>query len=361
MKKQILILMVALFAITSAFGQTVHPIDCLVAAESPLFPALGKNYTYTVSVPNATQFTGSPSLTYQWFVTKSKTFITSGNISAVKIPTGTGYDAVMASGTFDNATNTAATVDIKWKSTALTTVPYFLVVNVVGKNGVCDPRNMKIYKIVPANMFTLDIENVNVISSNAIVSTAVSQCYQDIQSITWVDTDAANAKYDYGTNTLVWAVAAANWATSWTPTIKLTAAVNANETVSLTWNTAIDGTGTSGTFTTTDGITWNTTAPVTTAVTGGFVGALGQVVYIRMELDHTTAATQWEGTSDIAVILAIDAVTANNDPDLHYTGTSAVCGVADGFTNDIAAVQTVKQRPSITTSPATVPFLIPIK
>ena len=366
MKKQIFILVLAFFALSfsNAYGQTPRPLTCGVT-EGPLSPQLGKTYTYSVSVPNNAQFTGTPSLTYQWFVTKSKTFVTAGSIVATPIVNnGADFDAVVASGTYNDAANTSPNIDIKWKTNATPTDPYFLVVNTVGKNGICDPKNMRIYKIAPANMFTLDITNVDVATGTALPYSALfGQCYQDIQSITWDVTKANEATYDYGSNTLVWAVAAANFATSWTPTLLLAEKIKYNEGVTLTWNTKADGTGTAGVFTTTDSLTWTTTNPVPASL--GSVGSAGEVVFIRMVLDHTTATKQSEGINDQSVILAIDGVTESGSPDLHYSNTEPVvntdCGLPDGFKYDIAPAQTVKQRPNIVTNPASVPFLTPIR
>lgn len=362
MKKQIFILLVALFAVTSAFGQlTPRALTCTVGTEGPLFPALGKSYTYEVTIPNSALFTGaSPVLTYQWYVTKDFSFV-----SPTKIANGgTDFDATIASGTFDSPANTVIPVSIKWKTTATQAAPYFLVVKVVGADPSCSTQNMKVYKIIPSNMFTLDIANVNPATSTILATeTPFSQCISDIVSVTYAAASPDDATYDYGSNTLIWAVAAANWSTSWTPSL-LTSGIDANETVTLTWNTKADGTGTGGTFTTSDGSNWTTATPVTPS-TGVSVDAAGETIYIRMILDHSTPGKNYEGLADEVITLAVDGLTANGDHDLHYSATlpvaNALCGLDDDFTYD-TTTQTVTARPGINTAtlPATQDFLNPI-
>lgn len=362
MKKQILILVVALFAITSAFGQvTINPIGCAVGTEGPLFPAIGKKYTYTVTLNNAAQYTNP---TYQWFVTKEEALITAGAITASRAAAA---EFVVATGTYDSPTSAvgANSIEISWKATTLSTDPYYLVVNTVGPNGTCDPMNMKVYKVLPQNLFTLDIANVNVLSANAITPSAVAQCYQNIQAIT-LDPASNDAKYDFGSNTLVWAVAAANWSAGWTPTVKLDNAVASGETATMTWSRTPGGAAV-GTFTAdVAGTTWTTATAVTPVAASGTVDALGETIYINLTLDHTNGTNQFEGTADQTFVLSIDGVTANGDPDLHWSLTVPIantdCGKADGFKYDIAAVQTLKQRPNVTTNtlPAPQNFLVPV-
>ena len=261
---------------------------------------------------------------------------------------------------------------IAWKTLASTTVPFFLVVNVVGDNSVCSSENTKVYKIEPQNFFTLDIVNVNsatdaVLGVDGTTGVAVSytKCMQNIQKATWLPANPTELKYYYGTDTLKWAVNAANWSKSWGPNLETTG-INTNEDVKVTWSTNINGTGTTGTFTSSDNLSWTTSDSIKSATT---VDATGSVIYITMVLDHTTATTQFEGITDEVITLAIDAKTANGDDDIHYSDTkpaaNLVCGKLDGFTYD-TTTQTVKARPAINTLTVDAlavpqPLLIPVK
>ena len=367
MKKQFLFLafftLALIFAGTnSVFAQPLpRTLDCVVT-EGPLNPLLGKTYTYSVTVPNTADFTG---LTYNWMVTKDQTWITAGSL--VANPTAAAdYDVISGSVQAENAT---APLAISWNTLATDTDPFFLLINVTGANGVCDPENMKVYKIVPVNMFTLDIANVDnagtTLALNADGTAAVAEeCVQNIQSVSW-QVGTENALYDYGSNTLVWAVVAANFSASWTPTISI-AGVHADETVeSITWSTTIGGAA-GGTFPITGGVA---DTPVPAVDASGNVGATGEIIYIRMVLDHTTATKFFEGLVEQNIILGVDGVTANGDPDVHFEDTDAAaggtadCGEADGFENDLAQ-QNLLPRPAIQTDTepvgGTEPLLIPV-
>ena len=90
MKKQILILMAFMLALVAGI-QNAHaqnltsaptcpnviPIACNVAA-NPLNPIPGTPYDYEV---NVTVPTGTPTFTYDWFVTTDKNFIATSNLT----------------------------------------------------------------------------------------------------------------------------------------------------------------------------------------------------------------------------------------------------------------------------------------
>lgn len=360
MKKQILILIVALFAVTTAFGQTLvpNPIGCAVT-EGPLTPQLGKTYTYTVAIPNSAQFTGAVPLKYNWFVTKDKTFITLGALSATVLPSGAANDFV-ATGTYNSPAGISPTIDISWNTTASLTDPFFLVVNVIGDNTLCTPANTKIYKIIPANLFTLDVANVTSAGVAGALLAPLTTCVADIQSITWVDTDQTHAKYDYGVDYLYFAVAAANFSTSWDATVNITNDQGQALITNVAWSRTYNGTYTD--LTAADADTWTANIPASAAAVGGTVGSAGETITIRVTLDYTTATNFFEGILDQAVNFEVDGVTALGDPDLHWdAGVVADCGNADAFKYD-KLVHTVKQRPAINSATGTgpEPFLIPI-
>jgi len=59
-----------------------------------------------------------------------------------------------------------------------------------------------------------------------------------------------------------------------------------------------------------------------------------------------------------------DLAATTPSPDVHYSSTlpvgNSVCGLADGFTYDIA-LQTLKARPSITAPAMPSPGFLPVK
>ena len=96
MKKQILIFVLfvlATFASVTVFGQAARPLTCTVGSESPLFPALGKTYTYSVEVPNSGNYTTS--LKYQWFVTKDPDIIDAGALTTARATNNTDFSLLL--------------------------------------------------------------------------------------------------------------------------------------------------------------------------------------------------------------------------------------------------------------------------
>lgn len=389
MKKQILFLTMFTLALifagtTNSIGQTIHPlaVGCAVT-EGPLSPLLGKTYNYAVTV-NISKFTtgGENSTTYDWWVTQDPDILDAG-VWATPITPGTASDfEVITTGSGAKTTSTdqlVDNIDISWNTPATALVPFFLVVTVKGTNtdGDCVTQNTKVYKIIPVNQFTLDLVNYNTASGEVVnfvddLAPDYDPCISPIQSIIWPGTVSVadeHAIYDYGTDSIVWAVAAANWSNKWTPSLQLVQTNVTSTITSFTWNTAVDGTGTGGVFTNTSVNLWNTVTGVTPQ-SGTDVGQGGEVIYIKIKLDHSVDATTFnEGLVDQGFNLAIDGTLANGDHDVHWTDTAsdgtpgsgtANCGEEDQYENDIAN-QTLKKRPTVTSNTGTGPdpLLIP--
>jgi len=102
--------------------------------------------------------------------------------------------------------------------------------------------------------------------------------------------------------------------------------------------------------------TYTTAGQVGAVVTGGAVGAGGECIIVRV----TVLNQKFEGPAVLPVVLAVDGKTdltqllAAQTSDVHYTGAVGVCGVADGFTNDIAT-HNLQPRPTITDAIPDVP------
>jgi hypothetical protein len=369
MKKQLLILIVALFAIGmySAKAQITcpvpRPVECLTA--DALHPIAGTPYTYEVSVP-----TPPGTKTYQWYVTQNQAFIAGGVLnSATAEPIGGPF--VLAAGpNYNVATANQNTISITWKSFVYNPAqPLFVVINVVNGPppvGTCNSQNMKVYKIEPTNAFTLDIASVTQLGATLLYTDSYSFCIHDIVAANY-DPAApvpGGVTYDFGIDYMYFAVTAANFNTSWMPSIQL-AGIDPEETVAVEWaySTSTPAAYTvAGTFTFAAG-TWTTATPVLAQIAGGAVGAAGECILIRVKLDHSVAALNYEGLTNELVTCAVDGVTNLATPlipDVHYL-TGATCGLADGFTNDFVA-QTLAARPQIDAG-ATMPLpgLLPVR
>lgn len=360
MKKQFLFLSVFILAFiagTSAFAQELVPRDftCDVS-EGPLNPSLGKTYTYSVTVPNSAEFIGTNGLQFRWFVTQEDNIVTDGDFTTNIIdPTAVDPDITIASGTY-NLLDASNSIQIIWNASATAADPFFLVITAAGENQICTPNNTKVYKISPVNMFTLDVANVETITGSAVLGTYETDyedCISDIQTISWPgSTDVEHATYDYGADTLYFAVVGANFSTSYDATVNITNSVDQNLITSVAWSPTLTGTYTD--MTASDADTWTATIPVQDADGTVDYSDNGETNFIRVILDYTTATMFWEGLADQTVHFEIDGVTAAGDPDVHYTTWTPVdavaytgdCASPDGFENDIAN-QIIHQRPAV--------------
>lgn len=367
MKKQLLILVMAIFALSfsTVYGQLApRPVTCL--SSDALHPVAGTPYNYEVNVP-----TPPGTKTYTWLVTQDQTFVTNGALVATPQTIG-GPVLAAASAWYNTATVDANTISLTWQSFAYDPAnPVFIVIFVQNAApGGCTSQNVKVYKIQPQNSFTLDIANQNAtLVTQAGYGTNIDRCISDIVSSTYSATAPEGILNDFGVDYLYYEVVAANWSDAWKLSVQLTN-VDPLEHVTVEWTKdatyasglhvmtgSAVGTGATPTvYTTTDNVTPNS---------GTFVGAAGESIYIRVTLDHSDLTNpSYEGLADEVISLAVDGVTVPQTGtgvgDIHTAagGSPSTCPWVDLFANDIA-VQTVKARPTVTAVTPT-PFL-PVK
>jgi len=380
MKKQILFLsflvLAVLAGVTNSYGQqqgtiqlangitcpTPNAIDCLVL-DNPLQPVPGTEYTYQVEVPSP-----NGDKVYNWFATQNTAFISGGTLNTAAADQGDGngnlvLDVNTTSGsTYLASGTTSNTLVMTWKEFDAS-APTFLVIYVTNDDGtLCTTENLKVYKILPQSAFTLDIANVDVTSSTSDPlgwGVTHATCMSDIVSATY-DAAINDVDYDYGTNYMYFLVNAANFTDSYQLDIQIDG-VNAAEaltadwsynTATLSWNSLALG-GTAGGQRTAQAV-------IEAQASNDAVGAAGECVIIRLTLDHTTDHDNFfDGTAAQTVSVAVDGNTGTgySVPDLHYTGGTGVCGVADDFVNDVAT-HTLNPRPTINAVSPT-PLLTP--
>ena len=366
-------ILVTIFAIgfTSTFGQTVtcpvpRTVDITCLPSDALHPVAGTPYDYTVVVP-----TPPGTKAYTWFVTQDPAFIAAGVLTANRETSPGLHIAATGVGYNDPATG-LATLSITWKSFVPDpALPVFVVINVqntASTADACVSQNMKVFKILPVNAFTLDIANVTALGVAQGYETPIDRCIHAIVSASYDATAPEGVLYDFGTDFLYYVVTAANFSTSWKPSVQLTG-VDAQETITaVEWALPTDfAFGTvhamplaAGTYTSTD--------PVTVVNSTGTVGTAGECILIRVSIDHTAGALQYQGLADEVITLAVDGITelASATPvgDVHFSSTlpaaNADCGKVDGFLYD-KAVQTIKPRPDITAPAMPAPGLLPVK
>lgn len=351
MKHLILLIAVTGMVATSAFGQAVtgtapRPVSC---TDDPLHPIAGKPYDYS-SILNPAG--GS---TY-WYATKSTTFVTAGARVAAEIPA----DGVaIQSGATNYRTNAAGATSptkasLTWTSAGIKGVdaaanPMFMVLEYEG--ATCS-NNMKVYQILPKNAFTVDITNVKEnagVFSYLAYGTANTECFADIVSARFV---APNMVYDYGVNKLYFEIVAANFTGTFTPSFQL-AGLKTGQTALVEWT--VDKTFASGLAAL--GAAQNATTGTTLSFNGTAVTpdpavtdlSKGVSIYVKV----TVTNGLYEGLTDDAVTMAVEAVNSAGDVDID----NATCA-APASTFEDTAVQTLNKRPTVTNDPATGSFVV---
>jgi hypothetical protein len=346
MKKQIFILVMAIFATTAAFAQPyalpgTKPTPLTCALTDPLTPVAGRPYDYSavIAPPGGTAF---------WYATNSTTFTTAGARVATVIPADDVKIAASSVG-YNTAITPASSptkTTITWTSAGLagidaTTKPLFVVVEYTGPSATCANNNIKVIQILPKVAFTVDITNMTNAATPVplAIGAPTSQCFDMVQSVKFT---AGKIDIDYGTNILYFEVIAANFTGSYKPTLKLTG-LQGTQTAAIDWGIAI---GTYGQTLVADQAptAGAITSPQFTVQTQATSTADGVSIFVRV----TVKNHGFEGLADLPVTLAVEAIDSATpgNPDV-----MANCTVSPTPFED-TSVQTLKLRPTVTTTPA---------
>ena len=336
MKKQFFILVLAIFASVTAFGQMTHnsaPQPLTGCTTDALHPLAGVPYNYSVTVNPA----GG---NFQWWATKDYNFITTTtgvttNNSSTKLAVGT--DLLNASTNY-GTTGTVNNVDITWSSAALagTTLaaPTFIVVQYDAVSPAC-ANNLKVYQITPVNGFTVDIKNMDQAKAPLAYATPYSLCVSNIVNAHY-DTGTKAIVTDYGTNVLYFEVVAANFTGSYTPFFQVSGLAAGQTVTSLDLYTdaamataAIPTTLTAGAY--------SPASPVTVG-TGVTDTSTGVSLYVKLTIANGTHET----LTDDAITLAVNGTNASNEKDVVNTA----CGTQTDYED--TAIQTLTKRPTVT-------------
>ena len=337
MKKQILVLIVALFAISfsSSFGQAVHDpaisSNPVVCANGPLNPIAGRQYDYQAVINPVA------GMAY-WYATKSTQFTTGGVRVATEIPA----DGVAIANTATNyrtlaaAPNSPTQSQVTWTTAGLAGVgypasPLFMVVEYAGPTCA---NNMKVMKIQPVNAFTLDITNIEDATGATLgYGVTENQCVDKVRASSY-DAAADNITIDYGADTLFYEVIAANFTGTYTTTFQVSG-VQGTQTFDLDWgyvkgtyNQPVVAAQASGTY----------TSPVQSVSTTETNTEFGVSIYVRVIVQNHG----FETLADTPISLAVEGFDANNNPDVLYTTCVAGAGYED------LALQTINARPTVT-------------
>ena len=342
MKKQIFILVLAIFTTTTAFGQMKlgsAPQPLTGCTTDALHPLAGVPYNYAVTVvPTGGNF--------QWWATKDFDFIktTTGvttNNSSTKLTVGA---QLLNTSTNYGTTGTLANVDITWSSATLagTTLaaPTFVVAQYDGVSPAC-ANNLKVYQILPVNGFTVDIKNMDQAKAPLAYAAPYSFCVSNIASARY-DVPTKAIVTDYGTNVLYFEVVAANFTVSYTPFFQVTGLATGQTVTSLELFTDAPM-ATTAIATTLAAGAYSPAAPVTIdpSVTNTSTGVS---LYVKLTIANGTHET----LTDDSITLAVNGTNASAEKDVVNTA----CGTQTDYED--TAVQTLTKRPTVTAvAPAT--------
>lgn len=279
MKKQILF--VAMFALVLIFGGSVksfgqllpgvtggatpNPIDPIACATSAtaLNPVPGVPFTYAM-----TNGAGEASANWTWYATKNQSFITPGTPPVLNIAsqltvasndllsgTSAGYGVDNRGAGTVLAPNGTPTVTIEWSSAILAntsyqgSVPPGTPTFVVGysENEAYCTDNLQVFEINPQPNFTIDIAAID--AAGVTLDWGIDteeRCVDNVQGAVY-NTTSHELDMDYGTNTIYYEVAAANFVTNFAPQFRVLSGLNTTQTAVITiYDSYADATAAAG-------------------------------------------------------------------------------------------------------------------
>ena len=348
MKKQILFLsffvLATLAGVTNVFGQmrpsTKAPNPLTNCVGSPLNPIAGTPYDYSVEIGNGV----TPS-SYTWWATKNPNFIDLTTFAAdttsklmVKPAQLLGTGPLYA-----DKTNTAATMSITWSQQVLDGTDYDITGSpsptfvVVKADDGCT-NNLKVFEINPTPSFTLDIANINPADTTDMAYLAdASQCVDIVRGAKY---ESGGITMDYGADTLLFEVIAANFVESWIPTFQIMDGLNTGQTATIGWaytkKDAFDG----NFIETEQAIATTVTGTTNLVAASGVNISAGVSIYVRIIIDNN----KYESLAQSDFTLAVDGRDADNNWDIDQAGTD--CAPTSADQTDVA-VHTITPRPQL--------------
>lgn len=367
--------------------QPIPPISC-VATASALNPIPGISFTYAMD--NGVVAGAATSANWTWWATQDKNFIlTEGtnNIATMLLsPTTTtaGTDLVASSpsptyGT-DNKGGVLGTnqVSITWSSSILAKTKYqataadntaglfstFVVGYSEGAAGCTD--NIQVFEINPSPNFTIDIAAID--ATGATLNWGVDseeRCVDKVQSAVYTIGTPTGIVMDYGTNTIYYEVAAANFVTNFVPQFRVISGLNTDQTAIISiYSTYADATNPASTPLwssipiTAAAVTANTNFRANLGLTATAVAdiATGVSFFVKVLIDNNTE----ESLLDNPFVLAVDA----EDNVVAGTGVANTSSIWDMEDADCTAMDdtadqedqstiTITPRPTLQMTPAT--------
>ena len=311
-------------ATTATTGTAPTPVTC---TDDALHPIIGKEYTYKA--------TGTPTGgTYHIFATNKTNFIaTNGDLDTAGAYT-TGNQITTTDANYNVGTNNNGEAKLSWSSAAAN--PSFVVVQ-YKQNGTCTTDNLKVYKIVPKNAFTIELHNMEKDARNNLttkVNTNVDVCSGAVKEATY-DTGNDKMKYNYGSQSFFYELVAANYDNKTFEAKFKLSGLDTNQSAKLKWG--VDKAAINNDLG--DIISGGAEVSVTVNADASVNPSAGVSIYLELVVENGS----YEGTSPSNITLSADATTG--------TGTNKIkdvkadCTEEDDFADK--AIQVLKARPTI--------------
>jgi len=342
MKKQIILIVVALFAgISVVFGQAIPgsaPRPLENCETGPLNPIAGVPYNYSAEIiPDGG--------TAYWFATFANTsFIQNGVLTSNQENVGGNFIASAV-----NYQNTSpgdpspSTTTITWKSEGLAQVdatnPLFVAIHYTAPASGC-ADNLKVYRINPMNAFLVNIMNLG-----TAYDLGQESCVSEIESAEY-NLATSMMEYDFGSNLLPFEVIAANFTGSYDLSFRILG-LQTGQNANIYWSYVNDFSGANllpgGPF-------FNQEVAGPTITTNEPSTANGVSIYVWLEVNHNN----FEGLADVPITLAVAGLNAANQGNIRWND----CAILVDLSADLAAsnapdyaVHTLKARPTVTPGP----------
>lgn len=274
------------------------PLTCATASNA-LNPTPGQTYNYKISTDPAT--VGS----VLFFVTDANPVITAGELTTDIEPNGGGVYILSATAGVYNVAGSATDIDISWQYFDGVANEVLVVAYVTGASGCSD--EIEVWRIRPSFSFTLDVLSMADDGSLGTVAVPASECVSQVESATYND---PNLTMDYGENWVFFMVNAANFTGSWMPDLTVTPI--AGKTIgAVEWAYPADAVSDVASGWHATGVPVNASA----AATNGIVGATGECIIVRVEIQHNGIGTPRSPATETVTLnvngVMYDAAAAN--------------------------------------------------
>jgi hypothetical protein len=345
MKKQhlLLVLFLVFFAgISNGYAQCVS---------NELNPAAGIEYNYSATI-SGTGYNGTNTPTWDWYVTKALNIIDPLPIITVPTPLFT----VNGATPYHNASTGVGNIKITWTAAAIADGgPFYLVLRYRENNSTstptCSAENIRVWEIKPINTFLLAIEG-GMLNAGTYVATPNSfTCAADVVGATVTPGSPSTATLVYGNNNLYFVATASGIVGNWRPDIQIPALQTSQVYVSAQWTTDMSGAGGWVSFPVAANGTAQTLQSPSDATCSN---AAGTPILIKVIIDNKN----WQTLNEQPIQVALDGYlpTAYTKSDILGTGANPCQEAAPFFRN---ATFTIKARPTITGTPATLTLTNP--